>query len=82
MSTKYLGHSFDIHGGGIDLKFPHHEAEIAQNNSSNNQPGPNYWIHGNMLTVDVKWRNLKVTDLRQKSSYQVIISYWKEAIAP
>ena len=52
MSTKYLGHSFDIHGGGIDLKFPHHEAEIAQNNSSNNQPGPNYWIHGNMLTVN------------------------------
>lgn len=52
MSTKYLGQDFDIHGGGMDLKFPHHEAEIAQNKSCNNHGGAKYWIHGNMLTVN------------------------------
>lgn len=52
MSTKYLGQSFDIHGGGMDLKFPHHEAEIAQNRGCCGQGGAKYWIHGNMLTVN------------------------------
>lgn len=52
MSTKYLGKSFDIHGGGMDLKFPHHECEIAQNKGSSGKAGPNYWLHTNMLTVN------------------------------
>lgn len=52
MSTKYLGQDFDIHGGGMDLKFPHHEAEIAQNKGCNGHGGAKYWIHGNMLTVN------------------------------
>ena len=56
MSTKYLGEKFDIHGGGMDLKFPHHEAEIAQNKgcctSDDCGGGAQYWIHGNMLTVN------------------------------
>lgn len=53
MSTKYLGEQFDIHGGGMDLKFPHHECEIAQNVGANGTPNPvRYWIHGNMLTVN------------------------------
>ena len=52
MSTKYLGETFDIHGGGMDLKFPHHEAEIAQNKGCSQHGGANYWIHGNMLTVN------------------------------
>lgn len=52
MSTKYLGHTFDIHGGGMDLKFPHHEAEIAQNKGCHHAGGANYWVHGNMLTVN------------------------------
>jgi len=53
MSTKYLGKTFDIHGGGMDLKFPHHECEIAQNVGANGEKNPvNYWIHGNMLTVN------------------------------
>jgi len=53
MSTKYLGQSFDIHGGGMDLKFPHHECEIAQNVGANGKADPvRYWIHGNMLTVN------------------------------
>lgn len=52
MSTKYLGEKFDIHGGGMDLKFPHHEAEIAQNKGYTHSGGANYWVHGNMLTVN------------------------------
>jgi cysteinyl-tRNA synthetase len=53
MSTKYLGEQFDIHGGGMDLKFPHHECEIAQNIGANGNSNPvRYWIHGNMLTVN------------------------------
>ncbi|NQX93176.1 MAG: cysteine--tRNA ligase, partial [Flavobacteriales bacterium] len=53
MSTKYLGEKFDIHGGGMDLKFPHHECEIAQNVGYNGCENPiKYWMHGNMLTVN------------------------------
>ena len=52
MSTKYLGETFDIHGGGMDLKFPHHECEIAQNRGTYNKKGAKYWIHTNMLTVN------------------------------
>lgn len=51
MSTKYLGEEFDIHGGGMDLKFPHHECEIAQNIGAFGKSGPRIWMHGNMLTV-------------------------------
>ena len=52
MSTKYLGETFDIHGGGMDLKFPHHECEIAQATGANGKPPVHYWIHSNMLTVN------------------------------
>ncbi|WKV13371.1 cysteine--tRNA ligase [Marivirga harenae] len=52
MSTKYLGETFDIHGGGMDLKFPHHECEIAQSVGANGKKPVNYWIHTNMLTVN------------------------------
>lgn len=52
MSTKYLGETFDIHGGGMDLKFPHHECEIAQATGANRKSPVNYWIHSNMLTVN------------------------------
>lgn len=51
MSTKYLGEQFDIHGGGMDLKFPHHECEIAQAVGATGKNPVNYWIHSNMLTV-------------------------------
>lgn len=54
MSEKYLGKNFDIHGGGMDLVFPHHEAEIAQSNACNNCNPVNYWMHNNMITVDGK----------------------------
>jgi len=52
MSTKYLGEIFDIHGGGMDLKFPHHECEIAQAKGSNGKKPVNYWMHTNMLTLN------------------------------
>lgn len=52
MSTKYLGDRFDIHGGGMDLKFPHHECEIAQGKACNGTSPVNYWMHANMLTMN------------------------------
>ena len=52
MSTKYLGKSFDIHGGGQDLIFPHHENEIAQSESCHEQKMANYWIHNGFVKVD------------------------------
>ncbi len=52
MSTKYLGEQFDIHGGGMDLKFPHHECEIAQSVASNGVTPVKYWMHANMLTLN------------------------------
>ena len=52
MSTKYLGETFDIHGGGMDLKFPHHECEIAQAVGATSKQPVRYWIHSNMLTVN------------------------------
>jgi cysteinyl-tRNA synthetase len=54
MSTKYLGETFDIHGGGMDLKFPHHECEIAQNEACTGHNPVNYWMHANMLTLNGK----------------------------
>ncbi len=53
MSTKYLGETFDIHGGGLDLMFPHHECEIAQAKASNGGKAPvKYWLHNNMITME------------------------------
>ncbi|WP_375238597.1 cysteine--tRNA ligase [Aurantibacter sp.] len=52
MSTKYLGEQFDIHGGGMDLKFPHHECEIAQNQAAIGKAPVNYWMHANMLELN------------------------------
>jgi cysteinyl-tRNA synthetase len=52
MSAKYLGKQFDIHGGGMDLLFPHHECEIAQSNASNQNDPAKYWVHNNMITIN------------------------------
>jgi len=52
MSTKYLGQPFDIHGGGMENKFPHHECEIAQSEAAHGVPFVRYWVHNNMVTVD------------------------------
>ncbi|MEA3316337.1 MAG: cysteine--tRNA ligase [Bacteroidota bacterium] len=52
MSTKYLGEKFDIHGGGLDLLFPHHECEIAQSIAANGHESVKYWMHNNMITIN------------------------------
>jgi cysteinyl-tRNA synthetase len=52
MSTKYLGETFDIHGGGMDLLFPHHESEIAQSKGACGKPPVRYWMHNNMITIN------------------------------
>ena len=52
MSSKYLGKQFDIHGGGMDLQFPHHESEIAQSTIAHGCAPVNYWMHNNMITID------------------------------
>jgi cysteinyl-tRNA synthetase len=52
MSEKYLGEEFDIHGGGMDLIFPHHECELAQNVASRGKGGVNYWVHNNLITIN------------------------------
>jgi cysteinyl-tRNA synthetase len=52
MGNKYLGESFDIHGGGMDLLFPHHECEIAQSKAANGVDAVRYWLHNNMITIN------------------------------
>jgi cysteinyl-tRNA synthetase len=52
MATKYLGEHFDIHGGGMDLLFPHHESEIAQSRIANGSDSVKYWMHNNMITIN------------------------------
>ena len=52
MSTKYLGDEFDIHGGGMDLQFPHHECEIAQSTAALGKEPVKYWMHNNMITIN------------------------------
>ena len=52
MSSRYLGEEFDIHGGGMDLLFPHHECEIAQTVAANGKPSVRYWMHNNMITIN------------------------------
>jgi cysteinyl-tRNA synthetase len=52
MSAKYLGNNFDIHGGGMDLLFPHHECELAQNTAARGEGGVKYWMHNNMITIN------------------------------
>ncbi|MCW3123892.1 MAG: cysteinyl-tRNA synthetase [Flavipsychrobacter sp.] len=54
MSSKYLGETFDIHGGGMDLQFPHHESEIAQNTIAHGHASVRYWMHNNMITINGK----------------------------
>ena len=54
MSRKYLGEEFDIHGGGLDLMFPHHECEIAQTQAANCTDAARYWMHNNMITINGK----------------------------
>ena len=54
MSSIYLGETFDVHGGGMDLQFPHHESEIAQSTIAHGHPPVRYWMHNNMITINGK----------------------------
>ena len=59
MSCKYLGEQFDIHGGGRDLIFPHHENEIAQSECISNKNFANYWIHNGLININ-KEKNVQI----------------------
>src|SRR5699024_8748269 len=79
MSTKYLGETFDIHGGGQDLEFPHHENEIAQSEAKTGKKFVNYWMHNGIVTVENNEKMSKslgnfvtVHDLVQKTNPQVL----------
>lgn len=68
MSEKYLGQQFDIHGGGMDLMFPHHECEIAQSVAHNGEDSVKYWMHNNMITINGKrWVNRSAISSRLTS---------------
>ena len=78
MSKKYLGETFDIHGGGRDLIFPHHENEIAQSVCSNNKKFANYWVHNGFITISNEKMSksvgniLKISDFKKKVNGQVL----------
>lgn len=82
MSTKYLGESFDIHTGGVDLIFPHHENEIAQSEGSSGKPFVNYWLHNEFLLVDGKKmaKSLDnfytILDIEKKGFSPISYRYW------
>ena len=79
MSKKFLGDKFDIHGGGMDLIFPHHENEIAQSRCANeNETFANYWVHNGFITIASEKMSksqgniLKIGDFKNKVSGQVL----------
>ena len=83
MSTKYLGEQFDIHGGGMDLKFPHHECEIAQSVASNGVSPVKYWMHANMLTLNgMKMAKSTGNNILPTEIYEGTTDKLKKAFAP
>jgi len=64
MSTKYLGEAFDIHGGGLDLVFPHHENELAQAEACTGKPFVSYWMHSGMLNIDMEKMSKSLGNIR------------------
>lgn len=85
MSEKYLGQPFDIHGGGLDLKFPHHENEIAQSEAANGKQFVNYWMHAGLLKVDgQKMSNslgnfVVIPDVLKKYD-PMVLRYWRATV--
>ena len=81
MSSKYLGETFDIHGGGVDLIFPHHENEIAQSEGANEKPFVKYWVHNEWLLVDGKKMSkslgnfYNIRDLLEKGYHPLAVRY-------
>ena len=88
MNGKELGHHFDIHGGGSDLMFPHHENEIAQSTCAHDGPYVNYWMHSGMVMVDKEKMSkslnnflLFVMFLPITMLKRYVISYYQDTIA-
>jgi len=81
MATKYLGKKFDIHGGGMDLQFPHHECEIAQSTVCNHEIPARYWMHNNMITINGRkmgksYNNvIKLSELFSGNHHELTQSY-------
>ncbi|MEX0769839.1 MAG: cysteine--tRNA ligase [Balneolaceae bacterium] len=85
MSTRYLGKKFDIHGGGLDLQFPHHEAEIAQSRSAHGADPAKYWMHNNMVTIDgakmsKSAGNFITLDQLFKGDHQLLDQEWEPMV--
>jgi cysteinyl-tRNA synthetase len=78
MSTKYLGETFDIHGGGLDLVFPHHENEIAQAEASTGQTFVRYWMHSGMLNIDMEKMSKSLGNI--KSCREVLTEHDAETV--
>ncbi|MEZ4103587.1 MAG: cysteine--tRNA ligase, partial [Candidatus Paceibacterota bacterium] len=82
MSTKYLGNHFDIHTGGVDLVFPHHENEIAQSECASGEHFVNYWLHNEHLLIDGKKmskslkNDYRLKDLEEKGFSPIEYRYW------
>jgi len=85
MSSKYLGQPFDIHGGGLDLRFPHHENEIAQSEAAYGKKFVNYWMHAGMLNIDgEKMSNslgnfIEIPDVL-KNHDPMAVRYWRATV--
>ncbi len=74
MSIKYLGETFDIHGGGMDLMFPHHENELAQSESATGKPFAKYWLHNGLTRIKTKLASGEWADEKMSGSLGNVIS--------
>lgn len=81
MSTKYLGERFDIHGGGMDLMFPHHECEIAQSTAALGHDSARFWVHNNMITINGQKMGKSLGNfITSRSSSRAATSCWRRPI--
>ena len=74
MSMKYLGETFDIHGGGMDLMFPHHENELAQSESATGKPFAKYWLHNGLTRIKTKLASGEWADEKMSGSLGNVVS--------
>ena len=82
MSSKYLDDTFDIHGGGMDLVFPHHEAEIAQSNACNKCDPAKYWMHNNMITINGQKMGKSLGNFITLKNFLVVATFIRTCLQP
>jgi cysteinyl-tRNA synthetase len=83
MASKYLGSPFDIHGGGMDLLFPHHESEIAQTKIATGKTPVKYWLHNNMITINGRKMGKSYNNtITLREMFLEDTNYWREDILP